>query len=428
MATIVVVGAQWGDEGKGKITDFLGQKADVIARYQGGDNAGHSIVFNGKRFALQLMPSGIFADDKLCVIGNGVVVNPEALVKEIKYLNDNGIDTSNLRISNRANVIFPYHRLQDEYEEELKTNKIGTTKKGIGPAYMDKAERIGIRMVDLLDEEILTNKLQENLKIKNKLFAAMYNKPEIELEPLLNRYLELGQQLKDYIVDTSELVNEAVDNGEKVLFEGAQGTMLDLDHGTYPFVTSSNPAGGVTTGIGIGAPLIDNVVGVCKAYTSKVGEGPFPTELLNETGDYIRETAHEYGVVTKRPRRIGWFDAVVLQHAKRVAGFTHLSVNCLDVLSHIETVKICVAYRLNGEVIHRYPASIKEIEQCEPIYEEMPGWDEDITGVHELAELPVNARNYLNRLSEIIGVPIATFSVGPDREQTNVLDPIWESN
>ena len=427
MATIVVVGAQWGDEGKGKITDFLGQKADVIARYQGGDNAGHSIVFNGKRFALQLMPSGIFADDKLCVIGNGVVVNPEALVKEIKYLNDNGVDTGNLRISDRANVIFPYHRLQDEYEEELKTNKIGTTKKGIGPAYMDKAERIGIRMIDLLDEAVLTSKLQENLKIKNKLFAAMYNKPEIELEPLLNRYLELGQQLKDYIVDTSELVNEAIDNGEKILFEGAQGTMLDLDHGTYPFVTSSNPAGGVTTGIGIGAPLIDNVVGVCKAYTSKVGEGPFPTELLNDTGDYIRETAHEYGVVTKRPRRIGWFDAVVLQHAKRVAGFTYLAMNCLDVLSHIETLKICVAYRLNGEVIHRYPAGIKEIEQCEPIYEEMPGWDEDITGVTKLEDLPVNAQNYLKRVSELVGVPLATFSVGPDREQTNVLDPIWES-
>lgn len=425
MATIVVVGAQWGDEGKGKITDFLGQQADVIARYQGGDNAGHSIVFNGKRFALQLMPSGIFADDKLCVIGNGVVVNPTALMKEIEYLNDNGVNTDNLRISDRANVIFPYHRLQDEYEEELKEHQIGTTKKGIGPAYMDKAERIGIRMVDLLDADVLAAKLRENLAIKNRLFSALYEKPELEFDPIYQEYLELGQRLKQYVVDTSKLVNDAVENGDRVLFEGAQGTMLDLDHGTYPFVTSSNPAGGVTTGIGIGAPLIDNVVGVCKAYTSKVGEGPFPTELLNDTGDYIRETAHEYGVVTKRPRRIGWFDCVVLQHAKRVAGFTHLAVNCLDVLSHIDTLKICVGYKLDGEIIHRYPASIADIDRCEPVYEEMSGWDEDITGVREFADLPVNAQNYLNRLSEIIGVPIATFSVGPDREQTNVLDPIW---
>ncbi|PWF99804.1 adenylosuccinate synthase [Levilactobacillus bambusae] len=427
MSSIVVVGSQWGDEGKGKITDFLSQDADIVARYQGGDNAGHSIVFNGQQFSLQLIPSGIFFPEKTCVIGNGVVVNPVSLMDELKYLHDNGISTDNLRISDRANVIFPYHRLQDEYEEEMKTEKIGTTHKGIGPAYMDKAERIGIRMVDLLDQDIFAAKLQQNLTIKNRLFDRLYDKPTLKFDEIFNQYYAIGQQLKPFITDTSVLVNDALANGQHVLFEGAQGVMLDVDHGTYPFVTSSNPvAGGVTTGLGIGPSLVNEVIGVCKAYTSRVGDGPFPTEQINEIGDQIRETAHEYGTVTHRPRRIGWFDSVCLRHATRVSGFTRLSLNCLDVLTGIPTLKVCVAYDLDGQRINHYPASLAEIDRCRPIYEELPGWTEDITQCRRFEDLPDNAQHYLTRISKLVGVPYLTFSVGPDRDQTNILASAWQ--
>lgn len=428
MASVVVVGSQWGDEGKGKITDFLSQEADVVSRYQGGDNAGHTIVFNGQTFKLRLIPSGIFFHDKLAVIGNGVVLNPKSLVEELKYLRDKGVNPDNLRISNRAHVILPYHITLDGAQEKAKAgDKIGTTNKGIGPAYMDKAERIGIRVADLLDKDTFAALLKRNLAEKNQIITKLYDLEPLKFEDIFDDYYAYGQTLKPFVTDTSVVINDALDNGQRVLFEGAQGVMLDIDQGTYPYVTSSNPvAGGVTIGSGVGPSKIDNCVGVLKAYTSRVGDGPFPTELFDEVGDFIRETAHEYGTVTKRPRRIGWFDSVVLRHAKRVSGFTHLSLNCLDVLTGLKTIKVCTAYDLNGETIYHYPASLKELEACKPIYEELPGWDEDITGVKTFEELPTNAQNYLRKLEELVGVKIATFSVGPDREQTNVIDHnIW---
>lgn len=427
MSSIVVVGSQWGDEGKGKITDFLSEQADVVARYQGGDNAGHTIVFKGETYKLHLIPSGIFYSDKLSVIGNGVVLNPKSLVEELHYLHDRNVPTDNLRISNRAHVILPYHILIDQLQEQAKSAKIGTTNKGIGPAYMDKAERIGIRVADLLDKETFEEKLRQNLVEKNQLITKLYDHAPLQFDDIFEAYYEYGQEIKTYVTDTSVVINDAIDAGKHVLFEGAQGVMLDIDHGTYPFVTSSNPvAGGVTIGSGVGPSKIDEVVGACKAYTSRVGDGPFPTELNNETGDFIREAGHEYGTVTKRPRRIGWFDSVVMRHAKRVSGLTHLSLNCLDVLTGLKTLKIATAYKLDGETIYHYPANLKEINKCEPIYEEFPGWDDDITGVKDFNDLPVNAQNYVKRLAELVGVDIATFSVGPDRTQTNVLIDAWK--
>ena len=427
MSSVVVVGTQWGDEGKGKITDFLSENAEVIARYQGGDNAGHTIKFDGVTYKLQLIPSGIFYKDKISVIGNGVVVNPKSIVREIKYLHDKGVTTDNLRISDRTHVILPYHILLDTLQEESKgENKIGTTNKGIGPAYMDKAARIGIRMADLLDKEIFEERLRINLEEKNRVFTKMYDAEALNFDDIFEEYYEYGQQIKKYVTDTSVILNDALDAGKRVLFEGAQGVMLDIDQGTYPYVTSSNPvAGGVTIGSGVGPSKIDKVVGVCKAYTSRVGDGPFPTELFDETGDRIREIGREFGTVTGRPRRVGWFDTVVMRHSKRVSGITNLSLNSIDVLSGLKTVKICTAYELDGEKIYHYPASLKELARCKPIFEELPGWEEDITGCKTLAELPENARNYVHRVSELVGVRVSTFSVGPDRNQTNVLESVW---
>ncbi|MGO2267669.1 adenylosuccinate synthase [Vagococcus salmoninarum] len=427
MSSVVVVGTQWGDEGKGKITDFLSENAEVIARYQGGDNAGHTIKFDGVTYKLQLIPSGIFYKDKISVIGNGVVVNPKSIVREIKYLHDKGVTTDNLRISDRTHVILPYHILLDTLQEESKgDNKIGTTNKGIGPAYMDKAARIGIRMADLLDKEIFEERLRINLEEKNRVFTKMYDAEALNFDDIFEEYYEYGQQIKKYVTDTSVILNDALDAGKRVLFEGAQGVMLDIDQGTYPYVTSSNPvAGGVTIGSGVGPSKIDKVVGVCKAYTSRVGDGPFPTELFDETGDRIREIGREFGTVTGRPRRVGWFDTVVMRHSKRVSGITNLSLNSIDVLSGLKTVKICTAYELDGEKIYHYPASLKELARCKPIFEELPGWEEDITSCKTLAELPENARNYVHRVSELVGVRVSTFSVGPDRNQTNVLESVW---
>ncbi|WP_102348086.1 adenylosuccinate synthase [Bacillus sp. Marseille-P3661] len=427
MSSVVVVGTQWGDEGKGKITDFLSQNAEVVARYQGGNNAGHTIVFGGEKYKLHLIPSGIFFDDKICVIGNGMVIDPKALVTELKYLHDKGVNTDNLRISNRAHVILPYHLKLDEVEEERKgANKIGTTKKGIGPAYMDKAARIGIRIADLLDREEFERKLTQNLEEKNRVLEKLYNAEGFKLEEILEEYYEYGQQFAKYVCDTSVVLNDALDEGRRVLFEGAQGVMLDIDQGTYPFVTSSNPiAGGVTIGSGVGPSKIDHVVGVCKAYTTRVGDGPFPTELNNEIGHQIREVGREYGTTTGRPRRVGWFDSVVVRHARRVSGITDLSLNSIDVLTGIETLKICVAYQYNGQVINEFPASLKILAQCEPVYEELPGWSEDITGVKSLDELPENARHYVERVSQLTGIPLSIFSVGPDRNQTNMIRSVY---
>jgi len=427
MSSIVVVGTQWGDEGKGKITDFLAEQADVIARFSGGNNAGHTIQFGGETYKLHLVPSGIFYKDKLAVIGNGVVVDPVALLKELDGLNERGISTDNLRISNRAQVILPYHLAQDEYEERRRgDNKIGTTKKGIGPAYVDKAQRIGIRMADLLEKETFERRLKENIEYKNAYFKGMFNETCPTFDEIFDEYYAAGQRLKDYVTDTAKILDDANVADEKVLFEGAQGVMLDIDHGTYPFVTSSNPvAGNVTVGTGVGPTSVSKVIGVCKSYTSRVGDGPFPTELFDEDGHHIREVGREYGTTTGRPRRVGWFDSVVLRHSRRVSGITDLSINSIDVLTGLDTVKICTAYELDGEKITEYPANLDQLRRCKPIFEELPGWTEDITGCRSLDELPENARNYLERISELCGVHISIFSVGPDREQTNLLEKLW---
>ncbi|ARR37835.1 adenylosuccinate synthase [Lactobacillus delbrueckii] len=427
MTSIAVVGSQWGDEGKGKITDFLGTTADLSVRANGGNNAGHTIDFDGKEFKMRLIPSGIFAAKLGAVIGNGVVINPKVLLGELNNLEKSGIDTSNLKISNRAHVIMPYHVMQDTYEEEAKGNlKVGTTKNGIGPTYMDKASRIGIRVCDLIDPEIFAEKLRFNLKSKNALFTKVYGKPAMDFDEIYNKYVEYGKRIAKYVCDTSLYVNDALDRDEKVLFEGAQGIMLDIDQGTYPFVSSSNSvSGGIASGSGIGANQIKTVLGICKAYTTRVGAGPFPTELHDETGDKIRDIAHEYGTVTGRPRRVGWFDSVALRHAKRVAGINALSLNLLDVFSGFDKIKICVAYDLNGKQIDYYPASLKEVEACQPVYEELPAWEEDITGAKSWEDLPEKAQAFVKRISEITGIPVVTISVGPDREQTIVLQDPW---
>lgn len=354
-----------------------------------------------------LIPSGIFFPEKISVIGNGVVVNPKSLVKELAYLHEEGVSTDSLRISDRAHVILPYHIELDRLQEESKgDNKIGTTIKGIGPAYMDKAARVGIRIADLLDRDVFAERLRINLEEKNRQFTKLYEAEALSFDDIFEEYYEYGQQIKQYVTDTSVILNDALDNGKRVLFEGAQGVMLDIDQGTYPFVTSSNPvAGGVTIGSGVGPSKIDKVVGVCKAYTSRVGDGPFPTELFDEVGERIREVGHEYGTTTGRPRRVGWFDSVVMRHSRRVSGITNLSLNSIDVLSGLDTVKICVAYDLDGQRIDHYPASLEQLKRCKPIYEELPGWSEDITGVRSLEDLPENARNYVRRVSELVGDP-----------------------
>ncbi len=429
MTSVVVVGTQWGDEGKGKITDFLSKQADAIARYSGGDNAGHTIQFEGETYKLHLIPSGIFYSDKTSVMGNGMVINPQSLVKELTGLQDRGIDTSNLRISNRAHVILPYHVYQDKVDEESRGDaKIGTTCKGIGPCYTDKVQRMGIRVADLLDKEVFEQKLRSNLEMKNRLFTKFYEVEPLNFDDMFEQFYEYGQQIAKYVTDTSKVLNDVIDSEGKVLFEGAQGVLLDVDHGTYPYVTSSNPvAGGVTTGTGIGPSAVTRVIGVSKAYTSRVGDGPFPTELFDEVGHQIREVGREYGTTTGRPRRVGWFDSVVVRHSRRVSGITDLALNSIDVLTGLDTVKICVAYDYNGERITEYPANNHIIEDCKPIYEELPGWEEDITGVRRLEDLPENAQNYVKRVSELTGISIATFSVGPDRDQTNVLVNVWDN-
>ncbi|MFD2831078.1 adenylosuccinate synthase [Corticicoccus populi] len=427
MSGTVVVGTQWGDEGKGKITDFLSEDANIIARFSGGNNAGHTIQFGGETYKLHLVPSGIFYQDKISLVGNGVVIDPLSLIKELDGLIERGISVDNLRISNRAQVILPYHLLQDELEEEARgENKIGTTKRGIGPCYVDKVQRIGIRMADLVDTETFKVRLEENLKLKNHTLKALYDHEGFTFDSIYDDYKKAAERLAPYVTDTAKLLDDAFQNNEKVLFEGAQGVMLDIDHGTYPFVTSSNPvAGNVTVGCGVGPTHVKNIVGVCKAYTSRVGDGPFPTELFDDHGHHIREVGREYGTTTGRARRVGWFDSVVVRHSRRVSGITDLSLNSIDVLSGLDTVKICVAYELDGEEITEYPATLEALKRAKPIYKEMPGWSEDITGVKHLEDLPENALNYLREIEKLCGVSVSIFSVGPDRNQTNLLKNFW---
>jgi adenylosuccinate synthase len=357
-----------------------------------------------------------------------MVSNPEALIEEINYIHDNGFSTANLKISDRAHVIMPYHLVLDALEEDRKgDNKIGTTRKGIGPCYMDKAARNGIRIADLMDAEGFEARVRSIIVEKNQLIEQVYGGEQLDADKIVRDYLGYAETLRPYVTDTSVVLNDAIDAGQKVLFEGAQGVMLDIDQGTYPYVTSSNPsAGGVCIGSGVGPSKIKQVIGVAKAYTTRVGDGPFPTEQDNEIGQLIRDKGHEYGTVTGRPRRVGWFDTVVVRHARRVSGITGLSLNSLDVLTGLETVKICTGYKLRGEIIETYPASLKLVSECEAVYEELPGWSEDISGAKTLEDLPVNTLNYLNRVSELTGIPIAIFSVGRNREQTNPVRPIYE--
>src|SRR5690625_4421796 len=368
MSGTLVVGTQWGYECKGKITDFSSEDADIIARFSGGNNAGHTIQFGGETYKLHLVPSGIFYDDKISLIGNGVVVDPLALIKELDGLLGRGISVDNLRISNRAQVILPYHLLEDELEEEARgDNKIGTTKRGIGPSYVDKVQRIGIRMADLVDDETFKRRLEENLEIKNHKFEALYGREGFTFEKIHEQYRKAAERLAPYVTDTAKVLDDSFQNNGKVLFEGAQGVMLDVDHGTYPFVTSSNPvAGNVTVGCGVGPDSVKNIVGVCKAYTSRVGDGPFPTELFDDSGHHIREVGREYGTTTGRPRRVGWFDSVVIRHSRRVSGITDLSLNSIDVLSGLETVKICTAYEIDSRESTEYPATLDAVKRAKP--------------------------------------------------------------
>ena len=427
MSTVVVLGTQWGDEGKGKIVDNLAVQAGVVVRYQGGNNAGHTVVANNVEFKLNLLPSGILYPGKTCIIGNGVVIDPQHLLKEINGMKAKGIDTSGLKVSNRAHVIMPYHRILDAADEEQRGDrKIGTTKRGVGPCYVDKNARTGIRIVDLMEPEEFASKLKQALKDKNLVLKKIYGVEELDYDQILKEYLGYAEELRPYVTDTLFVLHDAIRRGERILFEGAQATMLDLDYGNYPYVTSSHPvAGGISVGAGIGPAAINKVIGVVKAYTSKVGEGPLVTELHDEIGVKIREIGHEYGTTTGRPRRIGWLDAFVVKYAAMLSGINCLAITRLDILDTLKTIKMCVGYKHNGKLINEYPASLNVLAEIEPVYEELPGWEQDITGIRKYDELPVNARKYIERLSEVAGVRLGIISVGPGREQTIVLEEMF---
>lgn len=419
MSTLVVVGSQWGDEGKGKITDYLGQSANVVVRSQGGNNAGHTINFDGEKYALRSIPSGIFNPNIKNVMANGMVIDPKQMLEELDGLIARGIKDFQLFISNRAHIVMPYHRVLDgAYEDLRKNKKIGTTKRGIGPCYADKSNRFGIRIADLIDEEEFAVVLTDALELKNRELVSLGYEP-FDFDALYNEYVEYGRRIKPFVCDTSQLLEEEIEKNSKILFEGAQGVMLCLDHGTYPYVTSSSPTGAsVPLNAGIAPKYIENVLGICKAYTTRVGEGPFPTEIDGDLAHYIRERGHEYGTVTKRPRRVGWLDCVALNYARRVSGINYLSLMLFDVLSGLEEIKICYAYELDGKTITTIPATLKDVERCKPLYITMPGWKEDITGVTSFDELPENAKNYLKKVEELTKTEIVLFSVGPDRLQT----------
>lgn len=419
MSAKAVIGAQWGDEGKGKVIDIYACQSDVVVRAQGGNNAGHTVNANGVTYKLQLMPSGILNPNTVCVIGNGVVIDPAVLLREIANFTEKGISVENLKIDKRSHIIMPWHIALDGLSEKARgANDIGTTKRGIGPCYSDKAERIGIRMCDLINPEIFKEKAKNVLALKNKIITRVYDGEEIKLESFLDDYISYGEQLKKYVCDTSVIVYDAIKADKKVMFEGAQATLLDIDFGTYPYVTSSHPiAGGFCVGAGIGPTMIDSCIGVCKAYTTRVGKGPFPTELFDKTGDLIREKGFEFGTVTGRPRRCGWFDAVILKLAVRTSSLTEIALNKLDTLAGVGDLKICVAYTKNGERIDSFPASIEELEGCEPVYETFPGFTEDISDIRDFDKLPVNAQNYVKRIEEILDTKISIIGVGPGRDQ-----------
>ncbi len=423
MPAIVLLGAQWGDEGKGKATDLLGDKVKYVVRYQGGNNAGHTVVIGDQKYALHLLPSGILTPSCIPVIGNGVVIDPAVLLEEIRGLNERGVDTSNLKISTNAHLITPYHRTIDKVSERfLGKAKIGTTGRGIGPAYADKINRIGIRVQDLFDPSILRQKIEGALRDKNQVLIKVFNRKGIEIDEVLREYLEYAEILRPYVTDTSLLLNQALERGENVLLEGSQGTLLDVDHGTYPFVTSSNPtAGGASTGSGIGPTRISRVIGIVKAYTTRVGSGPFPTELFDEDGEKLRAIGGEFGTTTGRSRRCGWYDAPIARYAVRINGLTDFFLTKLDVLTGWEKIPVCVAYDVDGVRVEEVPASQSDFHHAKPIYEYLPGWSEDISKARKLSDLPTNAQNYIKFLEEISGAPMSAIGVGPGREETIVV-------
>ena len=422
MSAFIVLGAQWGDEGKGKMTDYLAEEADVVVRFQGGNNAGHTVEVGDRQYKLHLIPSGILYDNKLNVIGNGVVVDPKALFEEIGYLEKEGVKVTpeKLIISARAHLIMPYHRVLDILKEKARgKNDIGTTGKGIGPCYTDKFERCGIRVCDLLHEDVFEEKLRENIKMKNEYITKVLGGEALDVEEILVQYKQYAEKIRPFVKDTSVKVYDSIKEDKTVLFEGAQGMLLDIDHGTYPYVTSSNTtAGGVSNGIGVGPNMITNAVGITKAYTTRVGKGPFPTELENETGEWIRTKGHEYGVTTGRSRRCGWLDLVIVKSAVRVSGLTSLAVTKIDTLAGLDKLKVCVGYKFNGEIIDYFPASLEDLAKCEPVYEEFDGWDDSVADARSYDEIPENAKKYLERISEFTGTRISIVSVGPKRDQT----------
>ena len=431
MANVAIIGAQWGDEGKGKIVDLFTHDADIIVRFQGGNNAGHTLVVDGKKTVLHLVPSGALHPGKLCVISNGVVVDPEVLLKEIAGLKQNGwlLDDASLRISEEAHLIMPYHKAIDQARERLRgEGMIGTTGRGIGPAYEDKVARIGIRFIDLLEEETFQEKLRRNIEEKNIYLKAILKEKALDFNKIHDRYSGYREKLKTYVTDTGLLLDREMRAGKRVLFEGAQGTLLDVDHGTYPFVTSSNTvAGGVSSGTGVGPRHIHQVIGISKAYTTRVGSGPFPTELHGSEGEILKREGIEFGATTGRPRRCGWFDAVAVRHAVRISGITGLALTKLDVLTGFKKIPICVAYRYDGKLHEEFPASIRAMQSAQPILEEMDGWDTPLTAVRRFSDLPANAQKYVRRIEKILETEVILVSVGPDREQTVMLKNPFEA-
>lgn len=425
MANVAVIGAQWGDEGKGKIVDLFARQADIVVRFQGGNNAGHTLVVNGQKTVLHVVPSGALHPDKTCVIGNGVVVDAEVLLEEIRELRAEGCleRDSQLRLSEEAHLIMPYHKAIDQARERLRgTGKIGTTGRGIGPAYEDKAARVGIRLIDLMEQDTFREKLRTNIREKNIYLKAILKEKTLDFDRIHDTYGRYREALRPYVVNTGLFLEEKIREGKRVLFEGAQGTLLDVDHGTYPYVTSSNTViGGVCTGAGIGPRHIHEVIGISKAYTTRVGSGPFPTELRGTVGKKLMQDGDEYGATTGRPRRCGWFDAVAVRHAVRLNGFTGIALTKLDVLTGLPKIKICTAYRVEGALLHHFCPSLKVMQKAQPVWEEMEGWDATLTGARKLDDLPVPARAYIKRLEELLETPVVLVSVGPERDETILL-------
>jgi adenylosuccinate synthase len=426
MPAVAVIGGQWGDEGKGKVIDLLAEKANVVVRFSGGNNAGHTVINQFGEFRMHLIPSGIFYPGVVCLIGNGVVIDPAALISEVETLKKHGISVKNLFVSDRAHLIMPYHILLDGLEEKARgKGAIGTTLKGVGPAFVDKTARMGIRICDLLDKETFKKRLSLVLDYKNNVLTRLYNAPPLSLDEIYQKYCQYAEQIAPFVRETDVILREALKKGEKVMLEGAQGSMLDLDFGTYPYVTSASVGGtSIATGLGIGAMKIDGVVAVFKAYTTRVGGGPFPTELLDECGNTIRERAHEYGTTTGRPRRCGWFDGVVARYSAEINGLTSIAITRFDILDTFPSIKVCTAYKVGSTTYHRPPANLALFEKCQPIYEELPGWQTPTSDIRSFKKLPPQAQAYVRKLEELTGCPASIISVGPAREQTIVVKSV----